>query len=172
MSRREKVSKRKKVIVLLVILFFVLLLTNHRIMVNIGLKDAEKVNVQTIEYVKKKLNTYDNYRDSMLSKGYSKMNDITLYSIFNGMLIDQDGVLVISKKNTILATNKEINQSLHNLKKLYKNGECVTDKLRKIRHDGKRWYVQKSTYKDYNIYILLSVNEVYHQYYIVTLALW
>ncbi len=171
MSRKEKVSKRKKVIVLLVILFFVLLLTNHRIMVNIGLKNAEKVNTQTIEYVMQKLSTYDNYRENMQAEGYLRVNGITLYSIFNGMLIDQDGILVISKKNTILAINKDINLSMGVLEKLYKNGKRVTNDLKKIKCNGKRWYVQKSTYKDYKIYILLSVNEVYHQYYIATLAI-
>ena len=171
MSRKREVSKRKRVIAFLVIMFFVILLTNHRIMVNIGLKNAEKVNAQTIEYVKQKLDTYDNYQESMIAKGYTKVNGITLYSIFNGMLIEQDGVLVISKNNTILAMNKGIDQSLNNLENLYKNGKRVTDNLKKIRHNGKRWYVQKSAYKDYKIYILLSVNEVYHQYYIATLAI-
>ena len=68
MSRKREVLKRKRVIAFLVIMFFVILLTNHRIMVNIGLKNAEKVNNQTMEYVKQKLNTYDNYRESMISK--------------------------------------------------------------------------------------------------------
>ena len=171
MSRKREVLKRKRVIAFLVIMFFVILLTNHRIMVNIGLKNAEKVNDQTMEYVKQKLNTYDNYRESMISKGYTNVKGITLHSIFNGMRIEQDGILVISKKNTILATNRGIDQSLNNLENLYKNGKRATEDLKKIRHDGKRWYVQKSVYKDYKIYILLSVSEVYHQYYIATLVI-
>ena len=171
MSRKREVLKRKRVIAFLVIMFFVILLTNHRIMVNIGLKNAEKVNNQTMEYVKQKLNTYDNYRESMISRGYANVKGITLYSIFNGMRIEQDGILVISKKNTILATNKGIDQSLNNLENSYKNGKRVTEDLKKIRHNGKRWYVQKCAYKDYKIYILLSVNEVYHQYYIATLVI-
>lgn len=171
MSRKEKVSKRKKVIVLLVVLFFVLLLTNHRVMVNIGLNNAEKVNTQTMEYVMQKLSTYDNYRENMLAEGYSRVNGITLYSIFNGMLIDQDGILVISKKNTILATNKDIELSIGTLEKLYKNGKRATKDLKKIKCNGKRWYIQEKAYKAYKIYILLSVNEVYHQYYIAILAI-
>lgn len=171
MSRKRDILNRKRVIAFLIIMFFIILLTNHRIMVNMGLNNAEKVNAQTIEYVKEKLNTYDNYRESMISMGYSDVDGITLYSIFNGMLIDQDGILIISKNDTILATNKKLNQSLSNLEKLYISGEWITDNLKKIRINGKRWYAQKSAYKDYNIYILLSVNEVYHRYYIATLAI-
>lgn len=166
MSRKREVLKRGRVITFLVIMFFVILLANHRIMVRMGLNTAEKVSRETIAYVEEKLEMYDNYVQED-GKG------ITLDGIFGGMRIDNDGILLISKGNEILATNKKIDLSMKKWIQLCKNGKKVDENAAfiKIRYMGKRWYIEGANYKEYKIYLLLSVNEVYHQYYLTTLAI-
>lgn len=165
MSRKREVLKRKRVITFLVIMFFVILLTNHRIMVKMGLNNAEKVSRQTIGYVEEKLKMYENYLQED-GKG------ITLNGIFDGMNIDKDGILLISQGEKILATNKEVDLSMENWERLCKNGEEVEEdsNLKKIKYQGKRWYIEEADYNNYKIHVLLSVNEVYHQYYLTILA--
>ena len=166
MSRKREVLKRKRVITFLVIMFFVILLTNHRIMVKMGLNNAEKVSRQTIGYVEEKLKMYENYLQED-GKG------ITLNGIFDGMNIDKDGILLISQGEKILATNKEVDLSMEHWERLCKNGEEVEEdsNLKKIKYQGKRWYIEEADYNNYKIHVLLSVNEVYHQYYLTILAI-
>lgn len=172
MSENRGISKRKKVVIFLIIMFFIILLVNHRIMVNIGLNNAQKLNIQTIEYVKGKLDIYDTYQKNMKIREHrAQAEDITLDNIFNGMLIDQDGVLIISKNGKILATNKKVDRSVDNWEEVCRRGKLVKGNLRKIEYKGKRWYIQEASYKEYKIHIFLSVNEVYHQYYIAILMI-
>lgn len=166
MKAKRAVLKRRRVITFLVIMFFVILLTNHKVMVGLGLNAAKRVNRQTIGYVEEKLRMYDDYlREN--GKG------ITLDGIFGGMMIDKDGILLISKGDKILATNKKVDLSIENCREFCKNGEVVerNNNFKKIKYMKKRWYIEEADYQDYTIYILLSVNEVYHQYYITTLAI-
>lgn len=166
MKAKREVLKRRRVITFLVIMFFVILLTNHKVMVGMGLNAAKRVNKQTIGYVEEKLRMYDDYlRED--GKG------ITLDGIFGGMMIDKDGILLISKGDKILATNKKVDLSIENCREFCKNGEVVerNNNFKKIKYMKKRWYIEEANYQDYTIYILLSVNEVYHQYYITALAI-
>lgn len=166
MSRKRNIFKRKGVITFLVIMFFVILLTNHRIMVRMGLNTAEKVSRKTIGYVEEKIKMYDDY----LQEGGK---GITLDGIFGGMMIDDDGILLISKEDKILATNKKIDLSMKEWERICKNGKTIdeTNAFVKIRYMGKRWYIKETNYSQYKIHILLSVNEVYHQYYLTILAI-
>ena len=100
------------------------------------------------------------------------VNDITLNNIFEGMIVNDDGYLAISKGNTLLASNKDIDSNVlpSDWEKVCKNSISVRKDLGKIKYDGKRWYVREAKYKDYVIHITLSVDEVFQPYYLAIIV--
>ena len=101
------------------------------------------------------------------------VNDITLENIFEGTMIDQDASLIISKGDRILATNKneEQEEAVKKLEKISEKGILVRENLRRIKYNGKQWYVREANYQDYTIHLMLSVNEIYRPYYMIQLAI-
>ena len=284
MENTAKMPKKKIVIISLVLLFFALLLSLHHIMSDMGVNRAERISNQTIEYVKLKLETYDNYIANDETKSlvrlldkltvfadilknepvseeeinhYAKsqriqgiivldydmntvlqttkdgdtfniwksvlqsdsvkqiiecpkksymirtktesgtydvavtartdnsgvilgyvlqdtvkegVNDITLDNIFEGMIVDNDGYLAISKENTLLASNKEIDKNFtpEDWEKICKESIPVRSDLGKIEYNGQRWYVREAKYQDYVIHITLAVSEIFQPYYFAT----
>ena len=65
----------KKGIAALIAGFFILLFSLHHVMVNLGLNNADKVSNQTVEYVKKKLETYNNYLSNDRTKSLVRLLD-------------------------------------------------------------------------------------------------
>ena len=65
----------KKGIAALIAGFFILLFGLHHVMVNLGLNNADKVSNQTVEYVKKKLETYNNYLSNDRTKSLVRLLD-------------------------------------------------------------------------------------------------
>lgn len=101
------------------------------------------------------------------------VNDITLENIFEGTMIDQDGALIISRGDQILATNKkeQKEESIEKFEKICEKGISVTENLNRIRYKGKWWYIRDGKYKDYTIHLMLSVSEIYRPYYVILLAI-
>ena len=95
------------------------------------------------------------------------VNDITLDKFFDGMLIDDDGFLAVSRGNRLLAVNKNITTDLSpgEWEKICKKSIPVKDNLRRLKYHGKYWYVREAKYQDYMIHLLLPVTEVYRSYY-------
>lgn len=97
------------------------------------------------------------------------VNDISPDNLFDGMIIDHDGFLVIAKDNKVISVNDEdiSRQSAYEWENLCKKGEKVTENICKVEYDGKDWYMSEARYRDYEIHLMLSVNEVYRQYFII-----
>lgn len=91
------------------------------------------------------------------------VNDITLDSIFENMQIANDGLIVISECDNVIAANKTSAYSLtgERLARMYSDGKTVREKLKKIRYDGRRWYLTEEKYKSYTIHVMFPVFEVY-----------
>lgn len=100
------------------------------------------------------------------------VNDITLDSIFENMQIAKDGLIIISEYDNVIAANKTSAYSLtgDRLTKMYSNGKTVRENLKKIRYNGRRWYLTEEKYKSYTIHVLFPVFEVYKVYYVVETA--
>ena len=97
------------------------------------------------------------------------VNDISPDNLFNGMIIDHDGFLVVAKDNKVIAVNNEAisRQSAYEWENLCKKGEKIRENVCKVEYDGKDWYMSEARYRDYEIHLMLSVNEVYRQYFII-----
>ena len=168
----------KKLVAGLIAGFFILLIGLHCIMTNMGLDNANKVSDQTIDYVKEKLEIYNNYLSNDRTKNKSGtmrqdlvtegVDDISLDNFFSGLLVDDDGFIAVSQGNTLLATNKKIGEyiSPEEWEKISQNRVHVKGNLSKLEYDGERWYIRKAQYQDYIIYIMLPVKEVYRPYYL------
>ena len=101
------------------------------------------------------------------------VNDISLDNFFDGLMVDDDGFIVISRENVPLATNKSIGEklSVEELEKINQKSTYVTGKLEKLKYNGERWYSRKVLYQDYTIYVMLPVNKVYRPYYLADVVI-
>ena len=101
------------------------------------------------------------------------VNDISLDNFFYGLIVDDDGFIAVSKGNTLLATNKDINEKMSpkEWEKISQKSVYVKKNLSKLKYDGELWYVRKAQYQDYIIYILLPVNGVYRPYYLADIVI-
>ena len=277
----------KKGIAALTAGFFILLFGLHHVMVNLGLNNADKVSNQTVEYVKKKLETYNNYLSNDRTKslvrlldkvtafteildrktctsatlnqyakeqrmqgivildknmntvlqtttdgdtftiwkdllqsdsvkeiieypqkvymtrtktktgiydvavaaridaagvvlGYMKqdtvtegVNDISLDNFFDGLMVDDNGFIAVSQGNTLLATNKVISREIspREWEKISRKSIHVKKNLNRLEYAGERWYIRKTQYQDYIIYVMLPVNGVYRSYYMADIVI-
>lgn len=101
------------------------------------------------------------------------VNDISLDNFFDGLMLEDDGFVVISQKNVFLATNKSIGKKLspEELEKISQKSTYVTGKLEKLKYNGECWYSRKVLYQDYTIYVMLPVNKVYRPYYLADIVI-
>ena len=97
------------------------------------------------------------------------VNDISLDNFFDGLMVNNNGFIAISQGNTLLATNKKIADDIspEQWEKISRKSVWVKGNLSKLKYAGEHWYIRKSQYQDYIIYILLPVNGVYRSYYML-----
>ena len=79
----------KKAIMILIAGFFILIFGLHHIMVNMGLRNADRVSSRTIGYVKEKLETYNNYLSN--DRTESLVHLLDKVSAFAGILQQKTG---------------------------------------------------------------------------------
>ena len=100
------------------------------------------------------------------------VNDITLNDTFDGMLMDYNGLVMVSRGNTFLASNKKIPKDIlpEDLKKFCKKSISVKGNLKKLKYNGNDWYIREANYQDYTIHIMMPVHAVYRTYYLMITA--
>ena len=101
------------------------------------------------------------------------MNDISPESLFSGMIIDSNGFLAVTKNDEVIAVNNDSvdKQSAQEWENLFENGSKVRNRLYRVKYDGKRQYISETRYRDYVIYMLFAVDEVYKPYFVIEFVL-
>lgn len=101
------------------------------------------------------------------------VNDISLDNFFYGLLVEDDGFIAVSQGNTLLATNKDIgkNMSPAEWEKISQKKVHVKGNQSKLEYDGERWYIRKSQYQDYIIYIIIPANKIDRPYYLTIVVI-
>lgn len=96
-----------------------------------------------------------------------RVNDISLEDIFSGMTLQQKGVLFITDENGKVASNTEdiSENTIDNFDSIWKKSVLVRGKLNKAKINGRKWYMKKAEYKNYAIYVMFPVIEVFKTYY-------
>lgn len=166
MQTKKKRSPGLK-IVIFIIVFLILIIANHKIMVYMGLNKAERECERTVSYTEEVLQVYD---ESMT--GGDNREDL-IRSLFEGVMLNQDGMLVVCRDGKMVAANsQDIDSEFEpEIKDLIDQAGPVREHLYRIRYQGKRWYVHPVEYRGYKIYLLLLVSEVYRSYYVIDLVI-
>ena len=96
------------------------------------------------------------------------VNDITLKEIFQDMLCYYSGHIIISLQDKgIIASNEECMLTMEQLDNLSSCKKIKNETFGKTVYNGKQVYIKKTTFGKYNIYIMLSVHDIYIAYYII-----
>ena len=105
------------------------------------------------------------------------VNDMTLDSNFENIMLAYQGLLVITdEENTVAANNLKLcEKKAEDWKNMYESGRRIhgdgNGKLRKVVYQGKQWYMWADNYKNNQIYVLFSVWEILLPYYRIVLGL-
>ena len=166
MKKSSTFNKGIKLLLAATLIFLVLLVTVHSIFVDMGLSGIENSSGKIIKYIEEKLDLYESYQ-------LNTEEDVTLQKVFDGMMLDHKGVLLITKDDELVASNKDGFDSYSGeyWEELSKESILVEKNLGKVQYEGKRWYISESEYKDYKIYVMFPSNAVYQIYYVGTLIL-
>ena len=104
------------------------------------------------------------------------VNDITLDSNFENIMIAYRGLLVITDGDQTVAANQSelYKKEADDWKNLYRSGRKIhgdsNGKLLKVEYQGKRWYMRTENYQNKRIYVLFAAREIFLPYYWVVLG--
>ena len=165
LQTKKKKSPSPK-IVIFVVVFLILIIANHKFMVHMGLNKAERDFDRTINYTKEALDAYD------ASLSTDEETDL-MQLLFKGMMINQSSMMVVCQDGRVIAGNSEnIDPDFAlEIEDLVYNAKLVDENLYRIKYQEKRWYLRQIQYKDYEVYLMLSVPEIYRSYYVIDLVI-
>lgn len=148
-----------KTIGVTILIFVMLMVIFHVLFMKHAMYKTKKIAFQTIESSKVTLEIYEECRKT-------EGNTISLREFFKKTYIENEGVVVITTKDAVVASNHEWNYDtkIEKWEMINKDKHIISEELGRVRYDRGIWYMSTSDYREYTIYVFFPIFEVYKGY--------
>lgn len=156
-----KKDRRTQFITIVVtnLVFIMLMVIFHVLFMKHALYETKKIASQTIESSKVTLEIYEECRKT-------EGNTVSLRDFYKKTYIENEGVVVITTKDAVVASNHEWNYDtkIEKWEMINKDRHIISDELGRVRYDREIWYMSTADYQEYTIYVFFPIFEVYKGY--------